>query len=78
MLDTGVRNGADVVAAVAMGASAVLVGRPYLYGLMAGGEAGVQRVVDLFKGDVRRTLALLGVTSIAELDPTLVRLRHSG
>ena len=78
MIDTGVRNGADVVAAVALGASAVLVGRPYLYGLMAGGEAGVRRVVELFKGDVRRTMALLGVTSITELDPSLVRLRNNG
>lgn len=78
MIDTGVRNGADVVAAVAMGASAVMVGRPYLYGLMAGGEAGVRRVVELFKGDVRRTMALLGATSIAELDRTLVTLRPNG
>ncbi|MFM2078710.1 MAG: hypothetical protein RJA49_2600 [Actinomycetota bacterium] len=75
MIDTGVRSGADVVAAVALGATAVLVGRAYLYGLMAGGEAGVQRVVDLFAADVRRTLQLLGVTSIAELDPSCVRLR---
>lgn len=78
MIDTGVRNGADVVAAVAMGAKAVMVGRPYLYGLMAGGEAGVQRVVDLLKGDVRRTMQLLGATSIAELDASLVRLRNNG
>lgn len=75
MVDTGVRNGADVVAAVALGAKAVLVGRAYLFGLMAGGEAGVQRVVDLLRGDVQRTLQLLGVNTIAELDESFVRLR---
>ena len=74
MLDTGVRDGADVVAAVALGATAVLVGRAYLYGLMAGGEAGVQKVADLFRADIERTLQLLGVTSIGELDPSMVRL----
>ncbi|MFM8312460.1 MAG: alpha-hydroxy acid oxidase [Ilumatobacteraceae bacterium] len=74
MIDTGIRSGADVVAAVALGASAALVGRAYLYGLMAGGEAGVQRVVDIFRSDIERTLQLLGVTSIAGLDPSMVRL----
>ncbi|MFZ9629537.1 MAG: alpha-hydroxy acid oxidase [Ilumatobacteraceae bacterium] len=74
MLDTGVRDGADVVAAIALGARAVLVGRAYLYGLMAGGEAGVQKVADLFRADIERTLQLLGVTSIAELEPSMVHL----
>jgi L-lactate dehydrogenase (cytochrome) len=73
-MDGGVRNGADIVAAIALGAKAVLVGRAYLYGLMAGGEAGVQRAVDILAADVRRTMQLLGVTSIAELSPALVRL----
>ena len=74
-LDGGVLNGADVVAAVAAGALAVLVGRAYLYGLMAGGERGVQRAVDLLTGEVARTLQLLGVPSVAELTPDRVRLR---
>ena len=74
-LDGGVLNGADVVAAVAAGAQAVLVGRAYLYGLMAGGERGVQRAVDLLAGEVARTLQLLGVPSVAELTPDRVRLR---
>ncbi|MEY4607229.1 MAG: hypothetical protein RLY45_1989 [Actinomycetota bacterium] len=74
MVDTGVRSGADVVAAVALGASAALVGRAYLYGLMAGGEAGVQRVVDIFRDDIQRTMQLLGITSIAELEPSMVHL----
>lgn len=75
LIDGGVRTGADIAAAVALGASAVLVGRPYLYGLMAGGEAGVQRMLDLLRSDFERTLQLLGVTSVAGLDPSLVRLR---
>jgi L-lactate dehydrogenase (cytochrome) len=74
-LDGGILGGADVVAAVAFGARACLVGRAYLYGLMAGGERGVQRVADLLTAEIRRTLQLLGVTSIAELTPDRVRLR---
>jgi L-lactate dehydrogenase (cytochrome) len=82
LVDSGVRSGADVVAALALGARGVLVGRAYLYGLMAGGEAGVQRVFDLLAQDVRRSMQLLGVNSIAELSPAanpgLVRLRSKG
>jgi L-lactate dehydrogenase (cytochrome) len=74
-LDGGVLDGADVVAAVAAGASSVLVGRAYLYGLMAGGERGVQRAVDILRAEVARTLQLLGVPSVAELTPDRVRLR---
>jgi L-lactate dehydrogenase (cytochrome) len=69
LLDTGIRSGADVVAAVALGARFTLVGRAYLYGLMAGGEAGVDRAVDILAGQVRRTMQLLGVTSLDELEP---------
>jgi L-lactate dehydrogenase (cytochrome) len=76
-LDGGVRSGADVIAAVALGARACLVGRAYLYGLMAGGEAGVQRAADLLEAEARRTMQLLGVTSVDELKPNLVRLRPS-
>jgi L-lactate dehydrogenase (cytochrome) len=74
-VDGGVMNGADVVAAVALGATTVLVGRAYLYGLMAGGERGVQRAADILSAEVRRTLQLLGVSSVAELTPDRVRLR---
>jgi L-lactate dehydrogenase (cytochrome) len=74
-LDGGILDGADVVAAVAFGARACLVGRAYLYGLMAGGEKGVQRVADLLGAEIRRTMQLLGVTSTAELTPDRVRLR---
>ena len=74
-LDGGILDGADVVAAVAMGARACLVGRAYLYGLMAGGERGVQRAADILAREVLRTMQLLGVTSVAELTPDRVRLR---
>jgi L-lactate dehydrogenase (cytochrome) len=74
-LDGGIMSGADVVAAVALGARTAFVGRAYLYGLMAGGERGVQRVVDLLTAEVRRTMQLLGVTSVADLGPEHVRLR---
>jgi L-lactate dehydrogenase (cytochrome) len=74
-VDGGILGGADVVAAVAMGARACLVGRAYLYGLMAGGERGVQRAGDLLHKEVTRTMQLLGVRSVAELSPDRVRLR---
>ena len=73
-IDGGIMNGADVVAAVALGAQGAFVGRAYLYGLMAGGQAGVQRMVDIFRGDIERTMQLLGVRTIADLHPDLVRL----
>ena len=64
LVDGGVLSGGDVVAAVALGARAVLVGRAYLYGLMAGGERGVQRAADILAAEVRSTMALLGVTGV--------------
>lgn len=73
-LDTGVLSGSDIVASLALGADAVLVGRAYLYGLMAGGERGVERVMEILTAEVRRTMALLGVRSVAELDPRHVCL----
>jgi L-lactate dehydrogenase (cytochrome) len=68
-LDTGIMSGADVVAAVAMGARFTLIGRAYLYGLMAGGEAGVNRAIEILSGQVERTMRLLGVTCLEELTP---------
>jgi L-lactate dehydrogenase (cytochrome) len=75
LVDGGVQSGADVVAAVALGARACLVGRAYLYGLMAGGERGVQRAVDILTSEIRRTLQLLGADSVSRLEPAHVRLR---
>ncbi len=73
-LDGGVRDGADIAAAVAFGARAVFVGRPYLYALMAGGEAGVDHLLTLLREDYARTLKLLGASSTAELNRDLVTL----
>ena len=69
MLDTGIMNGADIVAAVALGARFTLVGRAYLYGLMAGGRAGVDRALAILTGQLERTMRLLGVTSLDQLTP---------
>ena len=68
-LDTGIMSGQDIVAAVAHGARFTLVGRAYLYGLMAGGREGVDRVIEILSGQVERTMRLLGVTSLDELTP---------
>ena len=65
--DGGVRRGSDIVKAVALGATACMAGRAYLYGLAAGGELGVDKVLGLLAGDVRRTMALLGVARIRDL-----------
>jgi L-lactate dehydrogenase (cytochrome) len=77
-LDTGIMNGADIVAAIALGARFTLVGRAYLYGLMAGGRAGVDRAIEILSGEIVRTMRLLGATTIDELGPhhvtQLVRL----
>jgi L-lactate dehydrogenase (cytochrome) len=67
LVDSGVRHGADVVIALALGADAAVLGRAYLYGLMAGGEAGVDRALDLLIGQFRSTMQFLGMTSVAEL-----------
>lgn len=67
LVDSGIRSGADVAIAIATGADAVLVGRPYLYGLGAAGEAGVTAVIRLLHEELERTMALLGVTSVAQL-----------
>ena len=71
-LDGGVRSGADVAVAVASGARAAFVARPYLYALMAGGEAGVDHLMSLLRDDYSRTLKLLGVTRTSDLDRDLV------
>ncbi|HLS45046.1 MAG TPA: alpha-hydroxy acid oxidase [Ornithinicoccus sp.] len=78
LLDTGVMHGGDIVAAVANGADAVLVGRAYLYGLMAGGEPGVARALDILTTQVHRTMRLLGVTSLDQLTPDRAVLHAAG
>ncbi|WOF24259.1 alpha-hydroxy acid oxidase [Microbacterium betulae] len=69
MVDTGIMNGADIVASVALGATFTLVGRAYLYGLMAGGREGVDRTIAILRSEIERTMKLLGVSSLDELEP---------
>jgi len=77
-LDTGIMSGADIVAAVALGAHFTLIGRAYLYGLMAGGREGVDRTIEILSAEIIRTMQLLGVSTLDELEPShvtqLVRL----
>ena len=75
LIDGGVMNGADILAAVAFGARAVLIGRAYLYGLMVGGELGVKRVLEILKDETVRAMQLLGVRTISELDRSFVTMR---
>ncbi|MET0460755.1 MAG: alpha-hydroxy acid oxidase [Ilumatobacteraceae bacterium] len=70
--DGGVRRGSDIVKAVALGATACMAGRAYLYGLGAAGERGVDHVLSMLETDVRRTMALVGAATIPDLTPALV------
>jgi len=72
LLDGGIRRGSDVVKALCLGASAVLIGRSYAYGLGAGGRAGVARAIDILKTDVIRTMKLLGCPALKDLDGSYV------
>ncbi len=69
LIDTGIMNGADIVASLALGAKFALVGRAYLYGLMAGGRQGVDRTIAILQAEIVRTMKLLGVSTLAELEP---------
>jgi L-lactate dehydrogenase (cytochrome) len=72
LLDTGIMNGADIVASLALGARFTLIGRAYLYGLMAGGRAGVDKTIEILRSEIERTMRLLGVSEVAELTPAYV------
>lgn len=74
MLDTGIMSGGDIVAALALGADFTLIGRAYLYGLMAGGRAGVDRTIEILSKETARTMQLLGVNRVEDLNPDHVRL----
>lgn len=71
LLDSGIRRGSDVIKALALGADAVLVGRATLYGLGAGGEAGVTRALDLLQAETARVMAMLGLTNVDEITPEI-------
>jgi L-lactate dehydrogenase (cytochrome) len=70
ILDGGVRRGSDILKAVALGARACMAGRPFLYGLACDGEQGVARAIEIFRGELDVALALLGRTSVVEVDET--------
>src|SRR5260370_29333355 len=73
LLDSGVRRGTDIAKALALGARACLIGRPYLYGLSAAGQPGVELALSMLQKELSRTLTLLGRSSVQELDQTAVR-----
>jgi L-lactate dehydrogenase (cytochrome) len=73
-VDTGIMHGQDIVACIAKGANFTLIGRAYLYGLMAGGREGVDRTIEILRGEIVRTMKLLGVNSLAELEPGHVKI----
>jgi len=75
IFDGGVRRGSDVVKAIAMGAKAVLLGRGYAYGMAAGGDAGIERALEILETDIVRTLKLLGCPSMSQLDPSYIAMR---
>jgi L-lactate dehydrogenase (cytochrome) len=74
-IDGGALSGSDVVGGIGLGADAVLIGRAYLYGIMAGGEAGVRRAAQILQGEVEQTMRLMGITSLNQLTPGMVRFR---
>ena len=73
-VDTGIMHGADIIASIAKGAKFTLVGRAYLYGLMAGGREGVDKMISILQADMVRTMKLLGVRSLEELEPGHVKI----
>ena len=77
LLDGGVRRGTDIVKALALGAKAVLIGRPYLWGLAVGGAAGVQRVVEILRAELEATMTLCGTTSLSQIDRSVLWPQHS-
>lgn len=72
IVDGGIRRGLDVLKAIALGATACMVGRPYIYGLAAEGQLGVERALDILKEELERNMMLMGVTKIADIDSSFV------
>jgi isopentenyl diphosphate isomerase/L-lactate dehydrogenase-like FMN-dependent dehydrogenase len=75
-IDGAIMSGADVLAAIAMGADAVLIGRAYLYGAMAAGRAGVEKVVEILRFEMETAMKLLGAKNLSELTPDYVNIRN--
>lgn len=74
-MDSGIRRGADIIKAMALGAKAVLVGRPLMYGLAVGGQQGVEKVLQHMIADLDITLGLVGERSVRELDSSILTRR---
>ncbi|WP_019169974.1 alpha-hydroxy acid oxidase [Pseudaminobacter salicylatoxidans] len=73
MVDGGIRRGADIVVALALGAKAVLIGRPTLYGMCAGGEVGAMLALDILQDEFRRTMQLCGLTSVSQINSDIFK-----
>lgn len=76
LIDGGIRRGTDIIKALAMGAKAVCIGRPYIYGLAAFGQLGVERVLEIFREELERNMRLTGVTKIAQLNTNYIRKKQ--
>jgi L-lactate dehydrogenase (cytochrome) len=76
ILDGGIRRGTDVLKAMALGATACMIGRPYLYGLSIAGQQGVEHALNIFRDEIRRDLALLGCPDIRDIDSGFIRARY--
>jgi isopentenyl diphosphate isomerase/L-lactate dehydrogenase-like FMN-dependent dehydrogenase len=74
LMDGGIRRGSDVLKALGLGAKAILIGRPYVWGLAAFGQVGVQRVVELLRAELVLSMGLAGKPTLASIDRSLVRL----
>ncbi|HRN53923.1 MAG TPA: alpha-hydroxy-acid oxidizing protein, partial [Gemmatimonadaceae bacterium] len=72
LMDGGVRRGTDAIKAVALGAKAVLLGRAYVYALLAAGEPGVRKMLDLFRQQISEGMQFLGAEKLGDLDPSLL------
>jgi L-lactate dehydrogenase (cytochrome)/(S)-mandelate dehydrogenase len=77
LVDGGIRRGADVVKAIALGAAACLIGRPHLWGLAVAGEAGVAEVLDIYRREIDRVMGLSGISRIADIGPDLIFRRRA-
>ncbi len=75
IIDSGIRRGTDIIQAVALGATACMIGRPYLYALAAGGERGVDRLMTIMRAELERDMALLGCKSVSDLNSDFIRIK---
>ena len=73
ILDGGIRRGTDIIKALALGANACMIGRPFLYGLAAGGQPGVERALEILKSELIRSMQLLGCTDVKKLNRKYLR-----